>query len=69
VTEGCHHVDQQAMSQVGFRLKDRIRADPNRPRLRQGSDPADPIFRDQARRDSEVAHQYLSELANRRAGR
>jgi hypothetical protein len=22
VTEGCHHVDQQAMSQVGFRLKE-----------------------------------------------
>lgn len=60
MTEGCHLAERQAMSQVGFRLKDRMRADPNRPRLRQGSDPAESLYREQARRDSEVAHQYLN---------
>jgi hypothetical protein len=69
MTEGCHVAGQQAMSQVGFRLKDRVRTDPNRPRLRQGSDPAESLYREQARRDSEIAHQYLNELTNRRAGR
>jgi hypothetical protein len=69
VTEGCHLAEQQTMRQVGFRLKDRVRADPNRPRLRQGSDPADPLYREQARRDSEVAHQYLNHLTNRRTAR
>lgn len=57
--QGCHVIQRQAMRQVGFRLNERVRADPNRPRLRQGSDPADPIYREQARRDSDVAHSYL----------
>jgi hypothetical protein len=74
MTEGCHLAEQQTMRQVGFLLKElsqagRMRADPNRPRLRQGSDPAESLYREQARRDSEIAHQYLNELTNRRAGR
>jgi hypothetical protein len=51
--KACHLVAGHAMRQVGFRL------DPNRPRLRQGTDPADSLYREQAKRDADRAHQYL----------
>lgn len=53
--KACHLAARQSMSQVGFRL------DPNRPRLRQGTDPAEALYREQIRRDSEIAHEYLSQ--------